>query len=112
MRRRDGGSLLLLGIVRVTPVCFLRPRCLQRRTVAIRRPIIDRERSRSPCLDRSANVRKVFLPSPFSDELREFIVPFGGDDVGFESVRVGFGAMCAGGFELADAELGERPVVV
>ena len=111
MRRRDGGTpLLLLGIVHVTPV--RRPRCLQRRTVAIRRPIIDRERSRSPCLDRSANVRKVFLPGPFSDELCELIVPFGGDDVGFESVRVGFGAMRAGGFELADAKLGERPVVI
>ena len=105
MRRRDGGPLLLLSIVHVTPV----RRPVRRGSL---RHIIDRERSRSTCLDRSANVRKVFLPCPFSDELRELVVPFCGDDVGFESVGFGFGAFCARGFELAHAKFGERPVVI
>lgn len=91
---------------------ILRRGCLQLGTVEIRRKIIDRERSRSTCLDGRDNVRKVFLSSPFSDELCETVVPFFGDDLGLESMCFGFGAFGARGFELADAELGERPVVI
>lgn len=58
----------------LTPVRPLRRGWLQLPSVEIRRQIIDRERPWSTCLDRRDNVRKVFLPGPFSNEFCELLV--------------------------------------
>lgn len=111
MRRRQE-SLPLEGGVHVTSTHAIHRGCIQLGGIGIRRQIIDRKRSRLTCLDGRDNICKVFLPSPFSDEFRDIVVSFCGDNLGFKPVSFGFGAFCTRGFELADAELGERPVIV
>lgn len=74
--------------------------------------VIDREWSRSTCLDDRDNIGKVSLSGPFSDEFREIVVPFCGDYVGFKLVCFRFGTFRARGFELAHTKLGECEVVI